>query len=447
MGALLTVWFGCSSAMSLMAKYFFGKDRYGAPALFFTGMGFFVQYALALATGAFYGCLTRRRRRRATWREYLLRIAPAGVITALDIGASNWSYVFISVSFYTVCKSTAPMFLLMFAFCARIEKPSLRLTAILLVISVGVALTANGELEFDWRGFGLVMFASMMAGLRWLYIQVLLKEQPKRPGPAEERPGAAGGRGARAGAGGPTRGSNPIDLMVQITPVMGVLITSMALGIEKPWRDPTFTESKSKAARTWGYLVLFGATAFVMVWAEFRFLQKTSALTITIAGCIKEFWTILLAVLFFHDSFGLSKTAGLFLVLGGVFAYNLHKRQEQAEAREAEVGRLKKDRSSRAVDDDDDDDLPVSLPSDDAEGAAADGAPWAEDGFDPRETELTYTYQSHGAATFRDLANTGAIMEKEEDILLEDAEAREDEGEEMHLLEVAPSRTDDGDVR
>ena len=95
----------------------------------------------------------------------------------------------------------------------------------------------------------------------------------------------------------------------------------------------------------------------------------------------------------------------------------------------------------------DDDDLPVSLPSDDAEGAAADGAPWAEDGFDPRETELTYTYQSHGAATFRDLANTGAIMEKEEDILLEDAEAREDEGEEMHLLEVAPSRTDDGDVR
>ena len=355
--------------------------------------------------------------------------------------------MFISVSFYTVCKSTAPMFLLMFAFCARIEKPSLRLTAILLVISVGVALTANGELEFDWRGFGLVMFASMMAGLRWLYIQVLLKEQPKRPGPAEERPGAAGGRGARAGAGGPTRGSNPIDLMVQITPVMGVLITSMALGIEKPWRDPTFTESKSKAARTWGYLVLFGATAFVMVWAEFRFLQKTSALTITIAGCIKEFWTILLAVLFFHDSFGLSKTAGLFLVLGGVFAYNLHKRQEQAEAREAEVGRLKKDRSSRAVDDDDDDDLPVSLPSDDGEGAAADGAPWAEDGFDPRETELTYTYQSHGAATFRDLANTGAIMEKEEDILLEDAEAREDEGEEMHLLEVAPSRTDDGDVR
>ena len=46
--------------------------------------------------------------------------------------------------------------------------------------------------------------------------------------------------------------------MVQITPVMGVLITSMALGIEKPWQDPTFTESKAKAARTWGYLVLFG---------------------------------------------------------------------------------------------------------------------------------------------------------------------------------------------
>lgn len=52
------------------------------------------------------------------WRA----VVPNGITTGLDIGFSNMSLVFITMSFYTMCKSTVPVFLLLFAFIWRIEK-------------------------------------------------------------------------------------------------------------------------------------------------------------------------------------------------------------------------------------------------------------------------------------------------------------------------------------
>ncbi len=49
-------------------------------------------------------------------------VVPNGIITGLDIGFSNKSLVYITMSFYTMCKSTVPIFLLACAFIWRIER-------------------------------------------------------------------------------------------------------------------------------------------------------------------------------------------------------------------------------------------------------------------------------------------------------------------------------------
>jgi hypothetical protein len=48
-------------------------------------------------------------------------VLPNGTVTGLDIGFSNASLVHITMSFYTMCKSTTPIFLLIFAFIWRLE--------------------------------------------------------------------------------------------------------------------------------------------------------------------------------------------------------------------------------------------------------------------------------------------------------------------------------------
>ena len=57
-----------------------------------------------------------------TWKEYGRTVVPNGVATGLDIGFSNYSLVFITLSFYVMCKSTTPLFLLTFAIIWGIEK-------------------------------------------------------------------------------------------------------------------------------------------------------------------------------------------------------------------------------------------------------------------------------------------------------------------------------------
>ena len=49
-------------------------------------------------------------------------VVPNGVSTGLDIGLSNYSLMLITLSFYTMCKSATPVFLLVFAFVWGLER-------------------------------------------------------------------------------------------------------------------------------------------------------------------------------------------------------------------------------------------------------------------------------------------------------------------------------------
>lgn len=104
-------------------------------------------------------------------------MVPSAILTSLDIGLSNLSLVHITLSFYTMVKSSAPLFLILFAFAYGIEKPSVRLFSIVTLIAFGVSLTVNGETHFDFHGFMLVFAASIVSGLRWVLTQKLLQHR------------------------------------------------------------------------------------------------------------------------------------------------------------------------------------------------------------------------------------------------------------------------------
>ena len=110
-----------------------------------------------------------------TWPAWRRTILPNGVATGLDIAFSNTSFAFITLSFYTMCKSSAPLFLLFFAFIWGIETPTWSLGLTVAIISTGLLLLVAGEVEFDAVGFFLVMSAACMSGLRWTITQVLLQ--------------------------------------------------------------------------------------------------------------------------------------------------------------------------------------------------------------------------------------------------------------------------------
>lgn len=90
---------------------------------------------------------------------------PVGITTALDVAASNASYLYVSIPFYTVVKSSTILFVLFFSILYRLQPFKLSLIAVATLISGGVALAVYGEkAEFSLLGLGLVLGASCVGG-------------------------------------------------------------------------------------------------------------------------------------------------------------------------------------------------------------------------------------------------------------------------------------------
>ncbi|KAI9190408.1 hypothetical protein H9P43_001842 [Blastocladiella emersonii ATCC 22665] len=248
---------------------------------------------------------------RPSLRRVLIRVIPCGMATALDIGLSNASLKTLSLSFYTMVKSSVPFFGLVFALALGLERLSVRLVVVMISISLGMCLMVAHahESAFEWVGFAQVMAASVLGGLRMILIQVLLQRSELRL-------------------------DNPFMTNLYLAPFMFLTLLPMAAAIEPIGSMGTtdFFNSSSATAHTLGLIVLGGTLAFSMIVTEYRAIQLTSGLTISVAGTAKEVLTILIGVLFLGDALTPMNVVGMVICLGAIAYFNYYKYQAVARA-------------------------------------------------------------------------------------------------------------------
>ncbi|KAK8948524.1 putative sugar phosphate/phosphate translocator [Platanthera zijinensis] len=266
----ILVWYTFSTCLTLYNKTLLGDHlgKFPAPLLMNT-VHFSLQAILAKII-AYFQSRGSETRIKMTWKDYFVRVVPTAIGTALDINLSNASLVFISVTFATMCKSASPIFLLVFAFAFRLETPSFKLVGIILIISFGVLLTVAKETQFDIWGFSLVMLASVMSGFRWSMTQILLQKESY---------------GLK----------NSITLMSHVAPVMALATAFLSLLLD-PWHDfksNRYFDTSRHMIQSCLLMLLGGVLAFFMVLTEYILVSATSAVTVTIAGIVKEAVTIL----------------------------------------------------------------------------------------------------------------------------------------------------------
>ncbi|KAI7210563.1 TPT-domain-containing protein [Hortaea werneckii] len=324
--AFIAFWYCCSISISVYNKWMFSKDNldFHFP-LFTTSIHMLVQFGLSAAVLFFFPRFRPQRPRHEGYQQldgtdtetikpeeerkplmtrwfYFTRIGPCGTATALDIGLGNFSLRFITLTFYTMCKSSVLAFVLGFAFIFRLEKPTLKLCAIITVMTAGVIMMVAGETAFSALGFVLVMCASACSGFRWSLTQILLLRNPST--------------------------SNPFSSIFFLTPVMFVALFVLAVPIEgpAPLIDGFRTLGAEKGAILGTLIILFpGCLAFAMVAAEFALLQRTSVVTLSVCGIFKEVLTISAAGIVFGDELSPINVSGLVVTILSIAAYNYLK--------------------------------------------------------------------------------------------------------------------------
>ncbi|GBG76756.1 hypothetical protein CBR_g22972 [Chara braunii] len=290
------------SLLNLYNKEVLG-DKYGKfPApLLMTTMHFFMQFccaALLLRRSALYGNDGEGKRDpELSWYDYLTKAVPAGVAASVDIGLSNMAIVSFPLSLHILVKSTGPVFVLIFGVILGLERPNLKLFVAVLVIFAGVGLTVTGGGPVRIVGLVMTVSSAALSGLRWVLTEIILKE--KKLG--------------------------KVEAMFYLSPVMAVFMGLFSLVLE-PWAElghTHFFDTSAHALQSMGIMTLGGLIALCMVGAELKLIQEMSALTMGIAGIVKDLFAVVGAVIILHDApLRVRMVFGFFVAVCGVAYVN-----------------------------------------------------------------------------------------------------------------------------
>lgn len=334
----ILMWYTFATILSVYNKWMFSAEHYNFQyPLFVTSVHMIVQFTFSGTSLLLVPKL--RPSRRPSAKDYLYKVLPCALATSLDIGLSNLSLKTITLSFYTMCKSSTLAFVLIFAFIFKLEKPSWKLISIIVIISAGVLLMVSDETNFELVGFIQVMAASACGGLRWSLTEVLLRKESMGL-------------------------TNPFASIFFLAPCQAVILLIISGFVEGYITifNSAFFYTFSEGIHTILVILTGGSLAFFMIMSEFFLIKRTSVVTLSVCGIFKEVATIFISSLVFGDVLTIINIIGLCITLFGIGLYNWLKlkiatAKARKDIRHQELNQVE-DREQSVEEDDDDDDEP-----------------------------------------------------------------------------------------
>ncbi|KAJ9101762.1 hypothetical protein QFC21_003101 [Naganishia friedmannii] len=306
-GIFVMLWYLFATLLSLYNKWMFSPEYYGfSYPLFVTCIHMVVQFTLATIVRQVWS--DRFKPKETPGREdYIKGIIPTAVATGMDIGLSNLSLKTISLTLYTMCKSSSLIFVLGFAFLFKLEAYSLRLVFVIGFITFGVFLMVFNATTVSIPGIVMVFSASALGGLRWALTQLVMHKTEMGM-------------------------SNPFATIFWLTPVMAVTLAFVSIVFEG-WFNVFGSDHFSgwKALHTTGLIIFPGALAFSMVASEYCIIQRAGIVPLSIAGIFKEVSTITVSAWVFGDELTKLNVLGVVITIFGIATYSYHKYQKTME--------------------------------------------------------------------------------------------------------------------
>ncbi|XP_050535353.1 solute carrier family 35 member C2-like isoform X3 [Daktulosphaira vitifoliae] len=236
-----------------------------------------------------------------SWDVNVSKFGPTGISSGIDVGLSNWGLELVNISLYTMTKSTAIIFVLINALILRLEKATVLLFLIVFSISGGLFLFTFKTTDFSTLGFILILTASFSSGFRWTLSQFIMQKSDL---------------GLKS----------PVDMIYFTQPWMLLSVFPIFLFLEGDdfltWLNTKNNDDYFKICM----LIIIGSLlAFSLEVSEYYVVYKTSSLTLTVVGIIKEVCSLVLAVECNGDKMTPLKILGLALCLCGVIGHVWHK--------------------------------------------------------------------------------------------------------------------------
>ncbi|CAL5360780.1 unnamed protein product [Camellia sinensis] len=235
---------------------------------------------------------------------YLRSVVPIGALYSLSLWFSNSAYIYLSVSFIQMLKALMPVAVYSLGVLFKKDAFKSDTMANMVSISIGVAIAAYGEARFDAWGVMLQLGAVVFEATRLVMIQILLTS-----------------KGISL---------NPITSLYYVAPCCLAFLSV-------PWFIVEFPLLRETSSFHFDFLI-FGTNslcAFALNLAVFLLVGKTSALTMNVAGVVKDWLLIAFSWSVIKDTVTPINLAGYGIAFLGVGYYN-HSKLQALKAKEAQ---------------------------------------------------------------------------------------------------------------
>jgi solute carrier family 35 protein C2 len=241
-----------------------------------------------------------------TWPTYFELVFPIGVTTALDILCSNLSLQYISVTIYTIIKTSVMVWTFVWALMFRIERFKFKTFASVCLICLGISLAISTRTSVSWTGVVFCMIAAASGGLRWALTERL----------------ATANEQCR----------DPFVSVFHFSPISAATLVPICLATDLvPFLSSKFAMNTATLVETLVLIACGGIIAFILLVVEVKLVGLTSSLTLGVLGQLKELTQITLAIVVFGDQLSPLNITGLVLSFVFVGVYKWIRRNEMRE--------------------------------------------------------------------------------------------------------------------
>ena len=228
-------------------------------------------------------------------RDARIRLLLFSVLYAVNIAISNVSLAHVSLAFHQLVRSATPAFTVIMEMLFFQKTHALRIYLALIPVVVGISLATVDEfsdISFTLLGFTLTVFGVLLSCLKGIVTNVIMV--------------------------GPLK-LHPLEVIwrMALPSVLQCLVFGAVFGEWTRIPDFFIAPSGHFAIDRSGKLLANGMLAMWLNWVSFTANQKTSALTMTVAGNIKQALSIILAVYVFGSRVTAANAIGIVVALGG----------------------------------------------------------------------------------------------------------------------------------
>ncbi|KAI9483453.1 MAG: triose-phosphate transporter family-domain-containing protein [Benjaminiella poitrasii] len=221
-------------------------------------------------------------------RENMVMLA-FSVLYTINIAISNVSLNLVTVPFHQVVRAMTPVFTVMLSIVFLKKSFSAMTYISLLPVVLGVAFATFGDYNYTTLGFILTVLGTLLAAIKTIVTNRVQVGRLKL---------------------------HPLDLLLRMSPLAFVQTMIYAYITGEMAEVVQFASTKLTTSLCFA-LLMNGVIAFFLNVVSFTANKKTSALTMTVAGNVKQVLSIILAVIIFNLSITFMNLIGIMLTLAG----------------------------------------------------------------------------------------------------------------------------------